>query len=286
MDNTFFLGNGLNYLEEGNRSWNALLDELKGTKGFDSGTLPNTMIYERIVLDNAKRKEELTLKREITDRLRDIKPSKIYELLYKSNAQNYITTNYDNGFIESVKRIEDIEVLPTKTNTEKIYSIRRAKQINNKFLWQIHGEIDKPITIMLGLDHYCGSIGKIDDYIKGAYNYENENQKYSEAKMQTKLDDNSFHGTSWIDLFFTTNIHIIGFSLDFSEIDIWWILNKRARLKQESNGKIKNKIHFYCNKMTEQKLELLKSFDVEVHINETEEEHPDFNFYEKIIKGI
>ena len=50
--------------------------------------------------------------------------------------------------------------------------IRRLKKISNskelkKHFWQIHGEIRKPATIMLGLDHYCGEIGKIDQYTKG-----------------------------------------------------------------------------------------------------------------------
>ena len=43
------------------------------------------------------------------------------------------------------------------------------KEGKYKYIWPIHGTIQHPKSIMLGLDHYCGSIGKINDYIKGKY---------------------------------------------------------------------------------------------------------------------
>lgn len=48
---------------------------------------------------------------------------------------------------------------------------------------------------------------------------------------------------SWIDAFFFTNLHVIGITLDFSEIDIWWLLSRRARLLKSKL--ITNKIYYY-----------------------------------------
>mgnify|MGYP001454483953 CR=1 FL=1 len=116
---------------------------------------------------------------------------------------------------------------------------------------------------MLGLDHYCGSVAKLDSYIKGTYATEKEGKNYKVKKMAEKIESNFYCNTSWVDLFFSSNIHIIGLSLDYSETDLWWILNKRARLAL--NLPIKNEIHFHSTGEDTQKLELLKSFSVITH---------------------
>lgn len=261
MENTIFYGNGLNYFPKENITWKSLLDRINGKettviKDFFTAT------YEQIFLNNSKTEQDI--KKEIAKLLKEIESNAIYESLYNSNCQNFITTNYDRAF-ESVLELKGVKI--SKKSTEKIYSIRRVKELTKenekKFLWQIHGEVDVPKTIMLGLDHYCGSIGKIDDYIKGTGSYN------SELSIEEKFNKIKFLKNSWIELFFTTNVHIIGFGLDYSETDIWWILNKRARLRKENlKDKIKNKIYFYCAESEKeediQKQKLLESFDVTV----------------------
>lgn len=61
--------------------------------------------------------------------------------------------------------------LSLKSNiTVDIYSIRINTSVINKTgkehskIWNIHGECNKPNSIMLSLGHYCGSIGKLDAY--------------------------------------------------------------------------------------------------------------------------
>ncbi|MNM63937.1 hypothetical protein D3C81_753130 [compost metagenome] len=115
---------------------------------------------------------------------------------------------------------------------------------------------------MLGLDHYCGSVSKIDAYVKGNYKYSVDGEIISIKPMKFKLEKDSFCYTSWVDLFFATNVHIVGFSLDYSETDLWWVLNKRARFVTENL--VKNNIFFYVNDIDEQKKDLLESFDVKV----------------------
>ncbi|MCJ8326248.1 MAG: hypothetical protein MJK08_04015 [Campylobacterales bacterium] len=61
--------------------------------------------------------------------------------------------------------------------------------------------------------------------------------------------------------FFNTDIHILGFGLDYSEIDLWWILNKRARLGRTQ--KLKNKIFFYTKKLTYQECDKLTTKEKE-----------------------
>jgi len=111
---------------------------------------------------------------------------------------------------------------------------------------------------MLGLDHYCGSLSKLDSYIKGGYKYTKEGKEVTVQPMHTKILNGEFCNASWVDLLFSSNVHILGLSLDFSELDLWWVLNKRARLP------CKNKIYYYTNENDDEKNELLKSFGVKV----------------------
>ena len=119
---------------------------------------------------------------------------------------------------------------------------------------------------MLGLDHYCGSIGKINDYIKGKYEYNKNGEPHILKGIIERIENNECEiPFSWIDLFFTHNIHIIGFGLQYEETDLWWILNKRQRyIKQHSRENIiSNNIYFYGD-VEENKKALLMKLGVEV----------------------
>ena len=265
MTNTVLYGNGLNRLSSNAVSWEKLLDELKGSTCFDNGPLPYTKVYERIFMD--KRKvykgelyDESDLKVKIANSLAEQESNEIFELLADMNFENYLTTNYDYAFEKA------LGVLPEKLSTEEIYSLRRKRKYkvgdDTKYLWNIHGEIDSPKSIMLGLDHYCGSLGKIDSYVKGTYKHSNDGKSVQVASMKDKLRANSFCHTSWVDLFFSSNVHIVGFGMDYSETDLWWLLNKRARLAAENL--VNNEIYFYSHHLDDYKKGLLESFGVNV----------------------
>lgn len=297
MENTVIFGNGINRLSDKNISWSHLLDIIKGPRKFTDASLPNTMIYERIILERPDTHhdvlyDEFEVKKEISNLMQNIEKNSIYSDLYKLNFQNYLTTNYDYAFIDSISDLSEINLPIHEYSTEDVYSIRRLKRISNtsekvKHFWQIHGEIRKPATIMLGLDHYCGSIGKIDGYIKGWYRYVKDGKQIEEPSIESKFSKDKFNNSSWVELFFTSNIHIIGFSLDYSEIDLWWIINKRARLKRSRSlaKKINNKIVLYCNSIEEQKKGLLESLDIEVQIDELADSETKYiDYYKKLIR--
>ena len=203
MNHSILFGNGLNLITKENPSWIDLLNSINN-KAANRKNLPYTIIYEYMYLCKAqeahpsKKDVELTIKKEIAERLIEIKTNEIYERIKSLPARNFITTNYDYAFCEQFKKpvIEE--------NSEEIYSIRRHKEYDcGTKLWFIHGEIGKPKSIMLGLDHYCGSIGKIDSYLKGTY------QKKETKHILKKLEAKEFDSTSWIELFFNSNLHRI-----------------------------------------------------------------------------
>lgn len=289
MNNTIFFGNGLNLLHKDNLTWSQILDNLKASMPFLSDQLPNTMTYERIVIDHSRgqsnvRSVEFELKRKLALQFEHIFPTPLYSQLFHLDAQNYITTNYDYAFLAAIK--SNLEVSIQEYSTEDVYSIRRCKEVSapglaSKYFWQIHGEIKKPATIMLGLDHYCGAIGKIDAYVKGFYKYRQQQRDVLERSIEDKFEHSSFSNSSWVELFFHSNIHILAFSLDYTETDLWWILNRRARLMNDSNFRhqIKNHIYFYCDQIDRQKEDLLRSFHVEPIVARTPPKNYELYYY-------
>jgi len=298
MENTIFFGNGINRLDPANISWDELLREIKGINDFQNGDLPNTMIYERIILDRPLTSidvlsEEYSIKVKISELMKITNTNEYYKDLYNLNAQNFITTNYDYAFVHSILEIPEVNTPLHEYSSEDIYSLRRLKRISNlreskKHFWQIHGEIRKPATIMLGLDHYCGEIGKIDLYTKGGYRYKDK-VDVTEVSIIDKLINQTFTDSSWIELFFTSAIHILGFSLDYSEIDLWWIINKRARMKKGEYGHlINNEIIYYCdNTISEYQKGVLESMDIKVVITKLiDSDKKYFVYYDDVIKKI
>ena len=297
MENTILFGNGINRLKPENISWTNLLDNLKESRVFDNDNLPNTMIYERIILEKPIRHTEIKFdeyvaKIKIADLMKDTTTNEVYQDLYQLNVENYLTTNYDYAFIDSIIDLEEVNLPIFEYSSEDVYSIRRLKRISNKkehkkHFWQIHGEIRKPATIMLGLDHYCGEIGKIDSYIKGGYKHNKEKEPIIEKSIEEKLKEKKFSEASWIDLFFNSNIHIIGFSFDYAEIDLWWIVNKRARMKRSEHGTlINNEITFYCDEINPHLKGVLNSMDIKVEIIPTTTGTDKYLNYYKDLKNI
>ncbi len=295
MENTLFFGNGINKLNPQNESWNDLLDKIKDYPKFKNGDLPNTMIYERIILEKDRDSlnifdDEFKVKDKIARLMEEISTNDVYSDLYNLNAKNYLTTNYDSAFIKSVmKNNSNLDI--QSCDSEDVYSIRRVKKISSmekkeKHLWHIHGEIKKPATIMLGLDHYCGEIGKIDDYIKGKYKYTEKKTRISENSILDKLEKNEFTGSSWIELFFNSNVHIFGFSFNYAEIDLWWIINKRARMKKSRFRElINNDIIFYCIDIDEYMEGVLESMDVKVEkFSSVDKNNKYHDYYKKLIE--
>lgn len=296
MNNTLLFGNGINRLSDKNISWRDLLSTIQHPNNFVDDKSPNTMIYERIIIDKHDSgdllKNEYKTKHKIAELLANTEVNDIYSDLYDFNFQNYVTTNYDYAFIDSILELDEVITPIHEYSSEDVYSIRRRKRISNtqertKNFWQIHGEIRKPATIMLGLDHYCGSIGKISDYIKGSYRYTENESVVIEKSIEDKLLNNTnYSESSWVELFFNTNIHIIGFDLDYSEVDLWWILNKRSRMMRSSKleGIINNEVIYYCSDISDEKKGIMNSMDIKVNMVKLKDKNDYQSYYDQLMQ--
>ena len=266
MEQAILFGNGFNRITNEKCSWD---DILASKVDKDLRDISYTLQYESAYLkeyqDNSKSNDETLFKEDIVKGIKSDFTNNIYDLLADSPVKYFITTNY-NTTLDNVLVERGFTPDKNDKSIEKIYSIRRKhkfdKERETKEVWYAHGEVSNPKSIMLGYDHYCGSLAKINDYIKGKYDY------FGEVKIpsiERRINDKIYDVHSWIDLFFFTDLHIIGLGLDFCENDIWWILNKRQRLI--ADGKVEgvpNKIYFYMADSDLKKKLLLEYFGVEV----------------------
>lgn len=91
-------------------------------------------------------------------------------------------------------------------------------QRNSPDIWHIHGELRCPNSMILTHDEYARLIHRILDYNKKRGN-----------NYQNYRNDLKFK--SWIDYFLLGDVYILGFGMDFSEFDLWWLLGRRMREK-------------------------------------------------------
>lgn len=265
MTNTIFYGNGINYLSKGSIGWDDLLKELMRGNEFETQYVPNIIAYERIRLDW---EEHENLKEKIVDKLKLQTTNKYFQKLLNLNATDFISTNYDYAILDAHK-LNDANNSEIYRSTEELYSLRRRRELLNSKkekifnVWNIHGELDMPKSIMLGMNHYCGSIGKINQYLKGKYKFDHKEKHDPIITIEAKLKSGKFDGYSWVELFFSGNVHMAGFGLDFSEIDLWWVLTKRARLIKE--GILNNRIFFYVKPLDQ----VTKEKEIEIRRRDT-----------------
>jgi len=158
---------------------------------------PFLHLYEEI-FTKAEIREEY-IKEKIVLEIKKMKPNLYHKEITDLSFENILTLNYDYNFTNNNSNVK---------NTEKKYSLRRYQQINNKKIWHIHGELGCQDSIMLGYSHYIDSINNIQTYLN-------------------KKDNND--GSTWVDIFLTNDIYILGAGLDFEELDIWWLLSYRNR---------------------------------------------------------
>lgn len=86
-------------------------------------------------------------------------------------------------------------------------------------IWHIHGEIRKPQSVVLGHYYYGNLLGRYQKELN-----ERGNQHFFRQQKNKPIIIKP-----WIDAFIMGDVYVLGFGLDFSEMDIWWLLNRKKR---------------------------------------------------------
>lgn len=266
-DLVLLIGNDINNISRG-QSWKDLLQDII-TFCHASGCIelddkkPFPLLYEEIFLTASKKQKirEKDLKSFIAIKAAEIKGNSLHNAIRALKPAHILTTNYEFT-LEGGAPFENTSII-----NEKFYSIFRRYKVDDINYWHIHGDCLNPMSINLGFEHYGGQLQLMRNYVVSGTFYTSKD--VPKASLLRRIHAKQVYFHSWIDLFFTNDIHIFGLSLDFVETDLWWLLTYRARQKfHHKNVPVPNQIYYYIPEeymaAAKFKIDLLAANDVTV----------------------
>lgn len=263
------IGNDINNVVSGN-SWSDLLAGLisyLSIKVDFPKDKPFPLAYEEIYFKTVKSTpyDERDIKKYVANNVSKLKHGEIHQQINLLRTENILTTNYDLS-LEFSAGHNGSKLKNSGYISESKYSIFRKHLVREKNYWHIHGSAMASTSITLGYEHYSGYLQHLRNYVvtgtKDTY------KKRTFPPLIKRLKDNKVEFESWVDLFFTTDIHIFGLSLEFVETDLWWLLTFREKIRCAKKLDISNEISYYIpNEYTgssKSKIDMLKSVGVSV----------------------
>ena len=144
---------------------------------------------------------------------------------------------------------DDVKRAETQYLMHTYNTVEHNGMINN--IWHIHGEARKPGTMIIG-HYYYGNL---------LYKYKNLLNKRKNTYKFFQERGIEFRIKSWIDAFIIGDVYMLGFGMDFSELDLWWLINRKKR-----ENAMHGKIVFYEPEKTgfDMKKKLLEDYEAEV----------------------
>lgn len=247
MQSALLIGNDINSLSPG-YAWETLLKELIGFVG-GKGKIKSSgeqfpLLYEEIwaYAEINRTKSEFEIKEFISKKVQKIKPNVIHEKLAHLPVDEILTTNYEftleKPVINKASRLKNSGAV-----SEQKYSLFRQFEFTGKRFWHIHGDANHPQSIALGYEQYSGYLQNMRNYMVSGTKDTYKSIRLESLIKRLKARDHSIY--SWIDLFFSHDIHILGLGLDFVEIHLWWLLTYRARALNGHKLPRRNRIYYY-----------------------------------------
>ena len=282
------LGNGLNRAYAG-AGWGDLIKEIQTNEKIDpaSAEFKNAPFPLQAVLatdDTVDR--SIKSNRKLFCGLEDI--SNLNPLLIRlltAGFDHILTTNYSyeleraansrihydgKGCEKTVRHTDIVSRAETKYLLHTYNEISFQEHTNR--IWHIHGEARKPDSIILGHYYYGKQLFKIQEILNQLKNEQQDREANREP----------IYIQSWVDAFIMGDVYILGYGFDWSEMDLWWLLNRKKREKA-SHGKT----FFYSMSDGDIKHDLLRSYGAEICNLDYWDKPTDYKqFYEKAIGDI
>ena len=252
------LGNGLNRAY-GGVSWGNLLKNISQrtdipAEGLQSPMPLQAMLYTNNNIGEAIKGKEDKLYGKIATEEQMNKLKRLLELGF----DEILTTNYSYELEmahQGTAEIKEAELKKLQLHTDAVprtepkYLLHTFYQMESTRIWHIHGEAKKPNGIIIDHYLYAALLGRMIDFLKARANYYAHCEK-NEIEPEIK---------SWLDSFILGDVYVLGFSFEFSEFDLWWLLNR----KKNENAPHGNVYFFEMEKPGfDEKKELLKLLGV------------------------
>lgn len=281
------LGNGLNRAYDGD-TWAEMVDNLHSNPRVAKASIKQMPFPLQIIAATGDQVEHTIKEHKETfyglDKIEQIRAP--IEQLLCIPFDHILTTNYSYE-IERVadkrvkadglfcKKLQDYNPPATKSETKYMlhtYNKIRFQGREHK-IWHIHGEARKPDSVVLGHYYYGKLLGKYQDLLGRRGNKQLFRERAGEPPILS----------SWLDAFIMGDVYVLGFGYDFSEMDMWWLLNRKQREKASTG-----KLHYYTHREDDAaKLALMRAYGAEIEDLEYDTAPQDFRlFYQDAIADI
>lgn len=259
-----FLGNGLNRAYGAN-DWGELLKHIQKNPRVSFDQMNDLPFPLQAVLATEDHVDVVCKEASLREQgVKDIEPMRQQlQTLLRIPFDHILTTNYSYEIerIANNKVKQDGEYCKKLTRTtlknkkaESKYMLHTYNEVcfenNEHKVWHIHGENRKPQSLILGHYAYGTLLSKYQDELRKRGNKQFEREQQGEPP----------YIESWIDAFIMGDVHIIGFGFDFSEMDLWWLLNRKKREKA-SHG---NVVFYSPIEGNELRLSMLEAYGVRI----------------------
>lgn len=272
-----FVGNSPNQVHGAGQSWSDLLALLRTSASMTLDASahelkPFPLHFEEIrnrYLSANPAQADIDVVSKVVELFGGMKPNKIHTQLMSLAFSEVVTTNYDDCLERATGKASISANFGIK---ERTYSLFRRVAVGGKHVWHVHGDVSTPQSIVLGHDRYVESCAQMRRYMDlEGLKFAHMEPVKAAFKQSDSIDFSKVH--SWIDLFLTRDVHIVGFGLDFTEVDIWYLLSYRARhhktgfkwTSRLADSKVVAHMFVDPTKQRDmQKIEVLRSFGVDV----------------------
>lgn len=170
-----------------------------------------------------------------------------------------LSTNYSLEFEKTTfstfsegKVKNNYRITTEQTSSQERFGIFQCTELphgTHPTLWHIHGTALREKSIVMG-QHYYGRL--LAEVTQRAENF----FKIYKSAQKTRV---LIRPASWIDYFLIGDVYIVGFALDPSETDIWWLLSYKKLFEY-------TKVYFYEPHISEEKKLLLDCYNIETPI--------------------
>ena len=82
-------------------------------------------------------------------------------------------------------------------------------------IWHIHGDLTQPDSMILGHYYYGNAISRLHNY----------SRVFTKEIARREKAGSAFVPLSWVDYFLLGDVYIVGLGMDYSESDLWWLVN-------------------------------------------------------------
>jgi len=247
------IGNGF-YRIYNEGSWNELIEGLKDSKYKDKAE--SYIIPEPLkVVALAPKMDALELNKEVKNKLNAGCYIKVLEELLKLNFDLILTTNYTYEIERTLKK-KGTRIVTKKKYTHERYLLHKYTLIDNNKIWHIHGELNKPSSLILSEYSYGVLLSKIYKTI------ESNTTRFFKRKI-----NNGFNIDNWVDAFILGDVYSIGLGLSMSEVDLWWLLGKKEKYKFSGKTVVYNPKPFKKRNVEEEKQNMKEYNDKNILLN-------------------